>query len=51
MLAELAMLENAPVAELLEWLSGGAARERMLDGVLRRGGLSDSQGRFVEVSR
>jgi hypothetical protein len=48
-LAELTIFENAPVAELLELLSAGAARGRMIDRVLSRGGLCDALGRFVEV--
>lgn len=49
-LAELAILENAPAAKLLEFLSGdGETRERMIGRVLFQGGLYGAGKRFVEV--
>jgi hypothetical protein len=47
-LAELAILENVPAAELLELLFGGVGREP-IHCALFHGGVYDELGRFVEV--
>lgn len=50
-LAELAILENCRAADLIRFLSDRQdARERLIEGLLARGGLWNSQGKFVEVS-
>lgn len=50
LLAELAIIENCGAAYLNRFLSERQeAREREIDGVLVRGGIWDSQGKFVEV--
>lgn len=51
LLAELAILENAGPADLVRFASAEPElRERVIDGVLTRGGLGDPQGRFVELA-
>jgi len=50
-LAELAILEHCRAADLIRFLSERRdTRKRLIEGVLLRGGLWDSQGKFVEVS-
>ena len=50
-LAELTILENAGAADLLRFLSTEPeVREQVIDGVLMRGGLTETYGRFVEVA-
>ena len=49
-LAELALLENAPIADRLTFLQATPqARREMVRRVTEDGGLWDGQGRFVEV--
>ena len=49
-LAELAVLENSRVTDLVEFLAGGAeAQARAIDSVLLRGGMTEAQSAFVEV--
>lgn len=50
LLAELAILENCRAADLIRFVSASREqRAKVIDGVLMRGGLCDSRGRFVEV--
>lgn len=50
-LAELTILENAGAADLLRFFSAiPEAQERVIEGVLMRGGLIDAYGRFLEVA-
>ena len=49
-LAELVILENSSAADLVRSLAATPeVREQAIEGVLRRGGLCDSGGRFVKV--
>lgn len=50
LLAKLTILENCGAVDLIRFLSAETElRERVIDGVLMRGGLYDAQGRFVEI--
>jgi len=50
-LAQLTILENAGAADLLRFLAAHPeAQARVIEGVLRRGGLTDGYGRFMEVA-
>jgi hypothetical protein len=50
-LAELAILESASAADLARFLCAGPEmRGRIIDGVIVRGGLCDSDGKFREVA-
>lgn len=49
LLAELAILENCGAADLIRFLStDNATRARVIASVIERGGLYDSNGKFVE---
>ena len=50
-LAELAILENGGTADIHRFLSSEPdVRKQVIDGVLMRGGLTDTYGIFIEVA-